>query len=66
MSLADALDLFEERAAIREFDGGQSRHKAEHHAAIEAAEAYGLKPHQIRAGFSAPDGLRKVKNRHGQ
>jgi hypothetical protein len=37
----DLADLFEERAAIREYDGGQSREEAERGA---AAELNGWKP----------------------
>jgi hypothetical protein len=37
-----ARDIFEERAAIREFDGGQDRAKAEHAARIEADTAAGI------------------------
>lgn len=36
-----ALDLYEERAAIREFDGGQSRPEAERAAWTEARRAAG-------------------------
>jgi hypothetical protein len=37
-----ALDLYEERAAIREFCGGQDRHEAEAAALIEARRAAGI------------------------
>ncbi|MCA1777478.1 MAG: hypothetical protein LC676_18260 [Loktanella sp.] len=37
-----ARDIFEERAAIREFDGGQSRHEAEAAAWQEARRAAGV------------------------
>ena len=36
-----ARDLFEERAAIREFDGGQDRAEAERQAWVEAYRAAG-------------------------
>ena len=45
---AEIIDLYEERAAIREYDGGQRRTTAEHHAIIEVAERFGLKPSQVR------------------
>jgi hypothetical protein len=37
-----AWDIFEERAAIREYDGGQSRAEAERAAWIEAKRAAGI------------------------
>lgn len=37
-----ALDIYEERAAIREFDGGQDRAEAERAAWIEARRAAGV------------------------
>ncbi len=37
-----ARDLYEERAAIREFDGGQDRAEAERAAWIEARRAAGI------------------------
>lgn len=37
-----ALDIYEERAAIREFDGGQSRPEAEAAAWAEARRAAGI------------------------
>lgn len=37
-----ARDLYEERAAIREYDGGQDRPEAEHAAWIEARRAAGI------------------------
>ena len=37
-----ALDLFEERAAIREYDGGQDRAEAEAAAWQEATRAAGI------------------------
>ncbi len=37
-----ARDLYEERAAIREFDGGQDRAEAEREAWIEARRAAGI------------------------
>ena len=40
--LALAVDLFEERAAIREHDGGQDRRAAERAALAEAARAAGV------------------------
>lgn len=47
-ALADALDHFEERAAIREHDGGQTRAEAEAAAMLEAAEAYGIPADELR------------------
>lgn len=43
----DARDHFEERAAIREFDGGQRRNDSEHSALREAANAWGVPAHLI-------------------
>lgn len=37
-----ARDLFEEWAAIREYDSGQSRAEAQHAACIEASHAAGV------------------------
>lgn len=45
--LAVALDHFEERAAIRQFDSGQSRAEAEAAALAEAARAWGVDPEHI-------------------
>ncbi|MGR3548254.1 MAG: hypothetical protein ACU0DX_14060 [Roseovarius sp.] len=45
-----ARDLYEERAAIRQFDGGQDRDEAERAAWIEARRA---------AGITAPDDWRR-------
>lgn len=42
--LAEAVDAFEERATIREFDGGQPRAEAERGALNETAAAYGIVP----------------------
>lgn len=44
----DALDRFEERAAIREIDGGQPRAEAEAAALAETAEAVGASPEVLR------------------
>lgn len=44
-----AREYFEERAAIREYDGGQPRSEAEADALIEAARATGLKLIDLRA-----------------
>lgn len=44
----DALDAFEERAAIREYDGGQTRAMAEAVALAEAAQACGRTPEALR------------------
>ncbi|WP_176556392.1 hypothetical protein [Rubellimicrobium rubrum] len=38
------LDCFEERVAIREFDGGLGRQEAERAALGETAAAYGVAP----------------------
>lgn len=40
-SVPDEIEFFEERAAIREFDGGQARANAESGALRETAERYG-------------------------
>jgi hypothetical protein len=48
-ALADACDHFEERAAIREHDGGQPRPEAEAAAMVEAAAAVGLDPEELRS-----------------
>ncbi|WP_176559607.1 hypothetical protein [Rubellimicrobium roseum] len=42
--MAAALDAFEERAAIREFDGGQTRAEAERAALGEVAQAFDIAP----------------------
>ena len=42
--MALALDAFEERAAIREFDGGQPRPEADRDALRETAAAYNIAP----------------------
>lgn len=44
-----ARDLFEERAAIREHDGGQSREEAEALAVEDVARALGLPVDEVRA-----------------
>lgn len=46
--MPDEIEFFEERAAIREFDGGQARANAESGALRETAERYG-KPAAKRA-----------------
>jgi hypothetical protein len=51
--LADALDCFEERAAIREYEGGQTRVEAEIAAMHEAAETYGIATEALRAAVAA-------------
>ena len=43
-----ALDHFEERAAIREFSGGQDRAEAEAAALVEASEASGIAVERLR------------------
>ena len=52
--LAEALDAFEERAALREFDGGQPRAEAEHDALHETAAAFSISAEvlsrQLRTG----------------
>jgi hypothetical protein len=51
-----ALDAFDERAAIREHDGGQARAEAEAAALAEVAAAAGLTPEGLRALWAAhPD-----------
>ncbi|MEO1724771.1 MAG: hypothetical protein AAFR84_20535, partial [Pseudomonadota bacterium] len=47
---AELLDIFEERAAIREFDGGESREQAEAAAAIEI----GMPPRDVPSGDEKP------------
>ncbi|NAZ38160.1 hypothetical protein [Rubellimicrobium sp. CFH 75288] len=44
---SDARDAFEERAAIREFDGGQAQAEAERAALGEVAAAFGIAPEQL-------------------
>ena len=52
----DAFDHFEERAAIREFDGGQTRAEAEAAALAEASWAVGVAPEALRQSWAAhPD-----------
>lgn len=52
----EALDAFEERAAIREFDGGQTRAEAEARALAEVAQAAGIAPGDLRRRWAAhPD-----------
>lgn len=57
-ALENATDLFEERAAIREFDGGQHRPDAEAIALVEAARLTGVPiadlQANLRAGKDAP------------
>ena len=51
-----ALDSFEERAAIREHDGGQARAEAEAAALAEVATAAGMAPEALQALWAAhPD-----------
>ncbi|MEM9765595.1 MAG: hypothetical protein AAF968_24355, partial [Pseudomonadota bacterium] len=47
---AELLDIFEERAANREFDGGESREQAEAAAAIE----FGMPPRDVPSGDEKP------------
>ncbi|WP_109313040.1 hypothetical protein [Ruegeria sp. AU67] len=51
--LADAIDHFEERAAIREYDGGQNRLQAEAVALIEAATFHGVSTGEVKAALMA-------------
>lgn len=46
---AEARELFEERAAIREFEGGQTRPEAERAALTEVAEQCGMAAAELRA-----------------
>ena len=49
-------DLYEERAAIREFDGGQTRPEAEVAALAEVARVAGMSPEALRRLWAAhPD-----------
>jgi len=53
---SEALDAFEERAAIREYDGGQARADAEAAAMAEVARAAGMSPEALRGLWAAhPD-----------
>jgi len=47
----DALEQYEERAAIREYDGGQDRAEAEAAALVEAARAVGVAPDALREAW---------------
>ena len=59
------LDLFEERAAIMEYDGGLPRVQAEHEAAKDVAKvAQRLREPFERAGWSAGKAMR-FQGRHG-
>ena len=52
----EALDAFEERAAIREADGGQAREVAEAGALAEVAQAAGMAPEALQRLWAAhPD-----------
>lgn len=51
--LADAVDHFEERAAIREHDGGQTCANAEASALIEAATFHSISAVQFKAALVA-------------
>ncbi|MGY6409898.1 MAG: DUF4326 domain-containing protein [Alkalilacustris sp.] len=52
----EALDAFEERAAIREADGGQAREEAEAGALAEVAQAAGMAPEALQRLWAAhPD-----------
>lgn len=51
--ITDAIDHFEERAAIREYDGCQPRSEAEAAALIEAARAAGVEVIDLRAAIAA-------------
>jgi len=62
------LDLYEERAAIREFDGGQARADAEAAALAKAARAAGMTPEALRGLWAAhPDARAYLAHltRHG-
>ncbi len=48
MKIEDAIDHYEERAALREYDGGQTRSEAEREALIEAARAAGVSVIDLR------------------
>jgi len=53
---SEALDADEERAAIREFDGAQTRAEAEAAALAEVARAAGMTPEALRGLWAAhPD-----------
>ncbi|WP_058275775.1 hypothetical protein [Ruegeria atlantica] len=51
--ITDAVDHFEERAAIREYDGGQNRSEAKAAALIEAARAAGIVVTDLRTAIAA-------------
>ena len=51
--VTDAVDHFEERAAIREYDGCQHRREAEREAMIEADRAAGIGVIDLRAAIAA-------------
>ena len=53
-TLAEARDACEERAAIREFDGGQTRVEAERAALAETAQAYDLTPDTLTPAWKGP------------
>ena len=53
MTDADYLERFEERAAVREYDGNVSRSRAEYLAARDVKEEYGFVPDCI---------LERIKN----
>lgn len=48
MTDEDALELWHERAAIREFDGGQSRSQANFNAAKDLRNIYGTIPRCVK------------------
>ncbi|WP_205123441.1 hypothetical protein [Marimonas lutisalis] len=56
-----ARDHFEERAAIREFDGGQTRTEAERAALSEAAAAVGLAPETLQSLWAHSNQTTKTK-----
>ncbi len=58
--LADALDHFEERAAIREYDGGQPRSDAERETLMEAARAAGIDVIDLQAARDAKRNKQKA------
>ena len=64
----EALDAFEERAAIREADGGQAREAAEAAALAEVAQAAGMAPEALQRLWAAhPDARAYLAHltRHG-
>jgi len=62
------LDLFEERAAIMEYDGGLSRMEAEHEAARDVVKIHHMTKEQRETfeglGWSAGKALRFMRRHH--